>query len=240
MYGEFPLKKASIKFGKFKLEFKKEGKFFVYRRIEGGKVESEKKVVSSESEVAILPLEPLNLPKRITRFLQIHLKTPLFLEPKVERKVFLTFPLEIGVFLKKKASYKLLDAFSLTKPKYTLYGTPRVGVICRYCESEVHDKIPKVESKELGVLEVSVANRTNDFREVCFMVFDASSLQLFYDDSVVFASAEFRVVSEKVCESNFLSRPLHPRMRKSLKLSEEREIAIPLPAKKFVMEWGAC
>lgn len=235
MFGSFEIENFSAEIEDYKVRVEKtDGYKYVRERL--GKVEKEKEIFTASGKVIVNPVEPVNLPKEITNFLLVKFKKPLIIEPKSFTVVYLTFPVEIGVFLAAKRSIGLIDLFSLIKPKYTLYGNPRSGVICRYWESDVYRSIPKTNYFREGVMELKVGNSDSDWAEITQAVFDVYGMKIYYDGELVYSNASINVVSQKVAETRFVEQPLREKMKKALELYTARKIAVT--AGKFVMEWG--
>ncbi len=224
MYGVYELQNFHLKIRDLELGIFEENGFRIYRRGDLKKV-----VVAESGRVVVNPVEPVNLPKNITRFLLIEFDKPMVVEPKSNGKISLTFPIEIAVILAGKKSFEVLDVFSFVEPKYTLYGDPKNGVVCRYWRSEIFEE---EEDYVKGRLEVEISNSSSEWVEVEKLVFDVYGMKIYYGESVV-AFAEVRILSEKVAETEFVDRRIG---KKSLELYTARKI--PMVGKKFVMEWG--
>ena len=134
--------------------------------------------------ILINPVEPVNLPEPVTRYLEITFP-PVVLPPRAGRTVYLTFPLEIGVFLEAAGGIHVLDLFSLVPVKYSLYGSPGAGIITRWHESGITDGCPVVDRFRFGILTLTITNAAADVVEVSRAVFDSNSMHLWYGDSVV-------------------------------------------------------
>ena len=234
MYGWFDIQNFPVlSFNKIKVIVKKDNNF--YRYIREGDEKVEKIIVTKSCNLVINPIEPVNLPKNLTNFLYIELENPVFSEPKSFTDVYLTFPIEIGVFLAMKKSFEVLDIFSLQKQKYTLYGNPRTGIICRYWRSDVYSKIPELDPIRNGVLKLKIVNNSDEWVEIKRIVLDVYGMKIYYNESLVFSSALMNIVSRNVAETFFLDESFRD-MNKSIELYVARRI--PTMKKKFVMEWG--
>lgn len=234
MYGHHELSEFSTKIGDYSIRFEKEGNFYRYIRENGDK--KEKFVFSDTGKVIVNPVEPVNLPKKITNLLQVKLNKSFMAEPKSWAEVYLTFPVEIAIFVAAKKSVGLIDVFSINKPKFTLYGNPRTGVICRYWESEIYNDIPEVDKYRHGVLKLRITNSDDDWVELSNVVLDVYGMKIYYDSEIVCSAASINIASPKVAETRFLDQPLREKMKKALELYTARRIAVT--AGKFVMEWG--
>ncbi len=225
MYGIYDLRNFQVNLNGVELVIDEEDGVKVYRR--GSVV---KYIFAESGRVIVNPVEPVNLPKNVTRYLLVDLKKSVVVEPKAACKINLTFPIEIAVILAGKKSLEVLDVFSFVKQKYTLYGDPRNGVICRYWQSGVFEE----ESPYIaGKLEVEIENSSGEWVEVSKLVFDVYGMKIYYGDGGVSSFARMNVVSEKVAETEFVDKRVG---KKSVELYVARKI--PMVGRRFVMEWG--
>lgn len=211
------------------------GALHVYhRRSQSGSVE---KIIRGENGNIILnPVEPLNLPKEITKYLEFHFK-PVVLQSESEVTVYLTFPIEIGVFLQDGVNYTAVDIFSFSPQKYSLYGTSNRGVITRHVETEVFDRVPQVDDPlATGVMELTLKNSSRTWVEVTRAVFDNVSLNLYYGDFVAM-KGQMEIFSKSVAETTTISRPLQEGMKASIPLFVARQISLS-ERHQFMMEHG--
>ena len=201
-----------------------------YLRIcKGERVE---KIVSGGKGFLINPVEPVNLPVRITRTLFIEFSKTVAVEPERSVKVYLKFPVEIGVFVEGKKLYSI-DVFTLSKPKFALYGDPRKGVVCKYFKSDVYESIPKVSGLEEGILELTIRNASDEWVEVKKAVFDSYGMKIYYS-SFPSMVALMKVESKTIAETSFINKPVKEKMKRSVDLYSKRLVE----RSKFVMEWG--
>ncbi|MDN7024130.1 DUF432 domain-containing protein [Methanoculleus sp. FWC-SCC1] len=205
----------------------------VYRRDCGGQ-QYERILASETGGVVVNPVEPLNLPKEVTNFLQIEFD-PIVIEPLSTTRVYLTFPVEIGIFLEARRDMEVLDIFGLNHQKYTLYGPPNGGVIARWHRSRVSAAMPEVEPLREGVLELRLRNMHREWVEVSRAVFESYDMKIYYNDFVGM-TAEMRILNKNLAETDFIDAPLTPGMKKSVELYTAREI--PVIKKGYLMAWG--
>jgi len=233
VFGSYDISNFEISGENYFLRIKDEGSLKVYERdVNGSKLE--KLVASSDGKVLVNPVEPVNLPKNITNYLMIAFKRSVILEPKVSRKIFVAFPVEVAVILAGKKSLEVVDIFSFSKPKFALYGDPRRGVICRYWESDIYGERVSFDYRVEGLLEVELQNSSDEWVELRKIVLDVYGMKIYYGEDVV-AFARVNVLSESVAETEFVSKRLDS-YKKSLELYTARKI--PIIKKKFVMELG--
>lgn len=194
-----------------------------------------KYVASGDGRIIVNPIEPVNLPEEVTRFLEIRFD-PLLLEPSSRQTVYLTFPIEIGVFVAAKQDVHLIDIFSLNKPRYSLYGLPDWGYITRWHRSALHHEIPEIDPLREGVLALEIKNDASTWVEVSRAVFDSVGMKIYYN---LFVSmwAEMRIINSTVAETKFFDRPLVKGMTRSL----EHYTILKIPGlhrEEFLMDAG--
>jgi hypothetical protein len=219
--------------------------FLLYRRrIPGGMVE--KYLPKEAREFHVHPVEPVNLPRPITKFLEIRFGS-VVLPPNATQEVFLHFPVEIGVFSGDGSTTEIMDIFSLVPPKYSLYGSTGDGVICRWAWSGIFGEVPHSDPARQGVLHLRIRNTCQSWVEVSRAVFEADGMRLFFGATVQMI-AEMKVLSCEVAETVFLDGPPATGMEPAIELFKAKIIpgmdlyaARKLPGVEkngFVMEWG--
>ncbi len=196
----------------------------------------EKELLAGKGKILICPVEPMNLPKNITSSLLVEFEKPLVVEPRYKKRVFVTFPTEIGVFTGKGKSARYIDIFGLNKPKFTLYGDVKTGSICKYWKSEVYHKLPKMDPAYEGIMDLHISNLSKRWVEVTKVVFSAYGMKIYYDSGVVSMRASMIIQGEDHSETKFIDKPL----RKGMKSSKEIYVHSiqPLKGQKFIMEGG--
>lgn len=205
---------------------------YLYHRISDHQIT---KVLSSASSLIIHPVEPVTQPKEITHYLLIELKTPIFLAPQSTSRYFITFPIEVSIYISIKKNIEQIDSFTFTKPKYTLYGTPAHGPICKFWKSDVYSKIPDVNPYLEGVMKVKIQNTSSGWAELQKMVFNAYYMKIFYSN---FACMNAVVkIQNNGAKTSFVEKPISDGMKKALELYRLRKIPI-VEKEEFVMEWG--
>lgn len=219
--------------GDFFVETERRDGLVTYRRRCDGQT-FERILVSETGEIIINPVEPVNLPKDITDFLQMEFP-PMIIEPGAAQAIYLKFPVEVGVFLEAKKDLEVLDVFGVGTQKYTLYGSPTSGVIARWYRSAVYPEIPPVERYREGVMELSILNVSHEWAEVSYAVFDSADMKIYYDD-IVATTATMKIISPAMAETDFIDAPLRPGMTRSIELYTARKI--PVLNRGYLMEWG--
>ena len=232
MFGTYGLS-TTLKGDGIEIIVEGEGKKKRYFR-RAGKDEIEKVIFADGGNLVVCPVEPVNLPQDgVAEHLLIELNKPLIIEPGVKNTIFVKFPIEIGVFLVDKRDVELIDIFTRIKPKYTLYGPPESGIICKWWKSDIFDDKPSVKKLYEGILKVDISNKYYEWVELTKMVFDAYSMKVFYNHSA-YIHAHLIIVNKTIGETTFITR--RPKdMQGSLDIYISR--GVKKLEKKFIMEW---
>lgn len=236
LFGSFPWLCTHDANGVYSISIEQEGAFFRYRRVcENEQVA--KTLVSEGSGVFVHPVEPINLPKEVTRFLEL-VFPPVLIAPESEKTVFLTFPLEIGVFIEKKGEYALLDVFSRCTPKYSLYGSPENGVITRFSQCTVSDTVPECDPSREGVMQLTLKNTSRSWVEVSRAVFESYFMPIYFDTGAAMVG-EMVIFSKMIAETKLLDQPLREGMILAIPVIRARKILmVDVEKKTFLMEHG--
>ena len=196
----------------------------------------EKDISSDKSKILIHPVEPLNIPKEITSNFLIEFANTLMVEPQGIEKIYLKFPIEIGIFVSGNNDIEIIDILTFMPQKYALYGDSRNGVICKYWNSEIYSSVPDVNHLQEGVMELIIRNRTNRWVEVTRAVFNAFGMKIYFNEDLVSMKANIKILGEEIAETYFINSPIKTGMKKSMELYAVRKILIPTT--RFLMEWG--
>jgi hypothetical protein len=235
VFGTYNLKDFLISNRDFEVKIERTGDFFIYTR-KIGPDRKESIILGEGGKVIVNPVEPVNLPKEISKYFLVEFTKKVFAEPKSKRTVYVTFPVEIGVFIAGRKTLENIDVFSFNKPKYTLYGDPRNGVVCRHWKSDIYSEIPDIDPLYEGVIRLEISNLTDEWVEVEKAVFNAIGMKIYYDEEIVAMNSYMRITSPKLAETDFYAEPVRSGMKKSLELYTARKIVVA--RSKFTMEWG--
>jgi hypothetical protein len=218
------------------LSVQKDKGVFYYERDCLGETKKKILLIQGTPKILINPVEPLNRPKALTHFLYVGFEKGLLLGPKAEKTIFTTFPVEIGLYGSAGRNFEVLDIFTLTKTKYTVYGNPAHGVLCKYWPTEVHATMPSVNPLEKGILALRVSNTGPDWLEVNKAVFNAYGMKIYYNDKKVCLNGTLKLRAGNIAETDFEDRPLEAGMTKAFELYLSRRLTVS--STKFVMEFG--
>jgi uncharacterized protein len=224
-----------------------EGDQWVYKRIlETDNVE--KVILGDEKQIIINPVEPLNTPKEITPNLLIEFEKTLLLAGGAKRKIFLTFPVEIGVFISdnRNKNLQLLDVLSLARQKFTLYGEVSNGVICKHWKSKIYSTSPSPNPLQEGIMELTLRNTSSDWASISKAVFSGYGMKLYYEGDV-YMRARMDIINRNTAETGFELQHISGELKSSsLKDFKTRKEAFGVYSLqklgfmpiKFYMGWG--
>jgi hypothetical protein len=182
----------------------REGHYQYRRDLAGAWVE--KAVSAGLTRLLVHPVEPFYTGSETGRYLELEFP-PLVLEPGATETVFLTFPVEIGVFVEGLQDTEVIDAFSLTRPKFSLYGTPRHGFITRFARSDRHREIPPVDRAREGVLKLALRNSLAEWASVSRVVLPDTEISV-YASEFAGMMAMMRITGRDKAEVWGADRPL--------------------------------
>lgn len=219
-YGKFNFDYA-VNFEGLKLGFEdRNGMYHYTRDIIGWKHEAH--VAVSNGAFYLHPVEPLNLPDNVTDFIEIKFRE-ITLEPNGTAVVFLTIPIEIGVFLETKSGERtLLDIVTFCHPKFSLYGSASRGVITRFHESEIYTMPPAVPNYREGLLRLEIENKTDEWANISRVVLYQKGIVLYYDETTVSACARMVVEKRDVADVFGINQPIREGMTECFAVFEQR------------------
>ena len=219
-YGKFNFD-YSINIQGLKLGFEDKNGMYHYKRdIVGWKHESN--IATRTGTFYLQPIEPLNLPDNVTDFIEIEF-SEITIEPEGKAVVFLTIPIEIGVFLEAgNGDRNLLDIVTFCHPKFSLYGAASRGVITRFHKSEVYAMPPSVDNYKEGLLRLEIENDTDEWATVGRVVIYQKGLNLYYDETTVSASAKMIIRTHDVADVVGIDQPIREEMTESVQVFEQR------------------
>jgi hypothetical protein len=234
MFGVYNIP-LSIEQDGISVSVEKVGESFLYKRDCLGE-KTEKTLLSKKGEIIISPVEPLNKPKTLTTYLLINFEKSLMIGPKATEKVFLKFPIEIGVYISENEEFKALDVFTTTKQKFTVYGDPRNGVLCKHWKSDTYTTLPTINIVQEGVLELNLSNASAEWVELKKAVFNAYGMKIYHNDTLVSMRANMKIKGGNQAETDFEDSPLVNEMKYALERYTARKLVVT--STKFVMEFG--
>ena len=219
----------------------REGHYLYTRNLAGDR--SEKAISVGLSRLLVHPVEPFHTGPAKVSHLELEFP-PLIIEAGATETFFLTFPIEVGVFVEGLRETEVLDMFSVEQPKYSLYGSPHRGIITRFARSDRHREPPAVDGAREGVLRLALRNSLPEWTQVSRLVIDEAEMHLYVSDFTGMA-ATMRITGEETAEVTGVDRPLKGGMRRAHDLFTARRLlrlgpsSIPgVERKGFLMEAG--
>ena len=118
-----------IAFGDQKLTITNSDGVFHYKRHLAGAQQAEASIVSDKQTVVlgIFPVAPLLTPSPVAQNVYVKFKAPIVIDQGSDAVVYTKIPIEIGVYRQSGDEELLIDAFSLQRPRYALYGSSDAG-----------------------------------------------------------------------------------------------------------------
>ena len=234
MFGSYAIP-GVIEYKGTRIEIKTSEKKIYYQRFSDGVLAKEKVIIGTKKKISITPVEPLELPKEISTHFLVELKQAITLEPHVQQEIFLTFPIEIGVFIQDQGSGGIIDVFSNNSQKYTLYGDPRQGVLCRYWKSDVYFEEPELDYFDLGIIKLKLKNDTAYWTTITNCVFSGYGIKIFYNNKKAIFEAQMKVIDNGIAEVEVSNKTNEKKMIKAQEIMTKK-LAIGL--NRFVMLEG--
>ncbi len=167
---------------------------FVYKREARGR-SVEKELLVAKGNLQLSPVEPFHLPVALSYHLLIALEQPVTIEPRTIKNIFITFPLELSTAINRRQKGEhILDAFTLCRSKFTLYGSIKSGLVCKYWQSAVYHSIPVVNPLAGGVMKLSIQNTSGRWADVNKVVFSAQGMKIYYNQNLVSLKAAMKII----------------------------------------------
>ncbi len=221
-YGKFTFDYA-VNFAGLSISIEQNQGMYHYRRMIEKAVREATISSSSGCRMLIQPVEPLYIPDPVTDFLEIKFNE-IMIEPNGKTVVFLTFPIEIGVFIDSKGNTDVIDIFTFKSPKYSMYGSAHRGVITRWHKSQTYTYPPQVKNYEEGILRLTILNTADEWVYVSRVLMYEKGMFIHYDDHVVSMSAEMTILNRETADVIGVDRPLRPDMSRSIRLFKPRKM----------------
>lgn len=198
----------------------------------------EKEILAKNAQIIIHPVEPIFLDFKSAKHLMIEFDSRMEIEPDSINSIYLKFPVHIGVFVITGEQSDLIDIFSFVPAKFSLYGDPHIGTICRYFKSSVYHEKPQTDYVKEGILEVSITNSTDNWIEMNRIVFDCSRMTVNYTPEEVYSKANVKIFNHLIAETDFEDLPSNSSYDKSFQIYRQKRLMLSVTSTKFMMEAG--
>ncbi|MDH5463673.1 MAG: DUF432 domain-containing protein [Nitrosopumilus sp.] len=142
-------------------------------------------IKSSDLTIELCPIRPLNHPARRTSHVYLDFESPIFLSEGSAATVFVSCPIEIGVFLVHGKHKDSLDCFTCdpAHSRFCLYGSPESGTLCKYTKSEIVESYEDSTPFHNGILKINIKNELDHGFTISKIVFPISENSLYYKNS---------------------------------------------------------
>jgi len=164
--------------------------------------------ISNSLTIELSPIRPLNHPAKRTNYMYLDFTSPIFLSEFVSATIFVTCPIEIGIFIIHDGHKDSLDWFTCNPldSRFGLYGTPELGTLCKYVQSDIvqsyDDSTPFIN----GVMKINLKNELESGKSVSKSVFPLSDYSLYYKNNlVIFDTANIILKKKALVESTDVS-----------------------------------
>lgn len=195
------MEEKTVMLGSNKVVVSSAGPAFKYVRYEGDALASDSLIVTDarETHLGIFPNPPLRTPREVAKNVFIKFKSPVIVDHRSVAVLYSKIPIEIGVYRQHKDEELLIDVFSLSPPRYALYGTPDSGVVCRYIEADAvtEESALEVKQYEEARVRIRVTNDINNVIKITKIIIPIEDVVLEHrnDDAWVPGTAEMNLDS---------------------------------------------
>jgi hypothetical protein len=188
-----------FEFGQNKIVISSSGSLFQYMRYCGKGVVAQSTIMSDQEEIAvgIFPIPPLWTPRQVAKNVYLKFKSQVVIDQKSHEVIYSKIPVEIGVYRQSRDEELMLDAFSLARQQFALYGPPDTGIVCRYNEAEVSAEEGKMEVKkyEEALVRIRINNAIDNVVKIGKVIIPMEGVVLEHaqDDTWVPGSVEMHL-----------------------------------------------
>ncbi|RLF66937.1 MAG: hypothetical protein DRN30_01195 [Thermoplasmata archaeon] len=156
------------------------GKGIKYIRSKNDLILADSLVIGS-SDVVIVPIYPVLVPKKITDYVLVELDRKIEIAPSAKTEFYIQIPVDIAVYAYRDKDFTIIDIIPGYKPKYALYGSPNEGVIARYMRTSIYNSEPTPEIGKAVAL-VRVRNKTRGWVTLTKILVHSNNLRLYYEE----------------------------------------------------------
>ncbi len=172
---------------------------FYYKRYLAGALQAESTIVSDKKNVVlgVFPEPPLFTPTPVAQNVYVKFKSPIVIDQRSDAVLYTKIPIEIGVYRQSDDEELLIDAFSLRRQKYALYGSPDAGKVCRFIEAEASatQEGIAVEKYTEALVRIRVANEIDNVIKISKVIIPMKGVVLdhAHDDAWVPGGIDMRL-----------------------------------------------
>ncbi len=165
------------------LERMSEDKFHYKRMNSSGVIEKIIAIKTPNLEMEFVPTHPLYTPSYKTDYMFLRLTQPLFVSRNSVTDIFVSVPIEIGLYFTGNEIREPFDVFSCEPAysRYALYGDPDQGTICKYAKVMLQTQDDKFISYVQGGLKITIDNELDTGISIGKIVFPIQDHDIYYD-----------------------------------------------------------
>ncbi|HIQ55965.1 MAG TPA: DUF432 domain-containing protein [Pyrodictium sp.] len=172
----------------------------IVRRLRGEEVETSINVVATfKTRLYVVPAPPILIPQKFTNYIMLRLSKPLAVFPKTSRSLYTVLRVNVALVAASNGQNLVLDAISLGKQRYALYGQPDRGLIAAYQFVRLLDYRPACDWQ--AVLNIRVVNNIGSPVKLERIVVPAYLVKFYYCGAkVVTSPVKVTIVSRDVAQ----------------------------------------
>lgn len=159
---------------------------FLYQRYFANHLVTEVKMISRQDSVilGVFPIPALLTPKPLAKYVYLRFKSPVLMEQRSESIFYSTMPIEVAIYRQHEDEELLVDAFRTLKQRYSLYGSPERGVLCRYKEVNIDPAKINISAQkyEEALLKIIVRNGIDNIVRISKVVIPMQNVVLDHND----------------------------------------------------------
>ena len=157
---------------------------FRYKRVNSSSVVE--KIISVRTpnlEMEFVPTHPLYTPSYKTDYMFLRLMQPIFVSRNSVTDIFVSVPIEIGLYFTGNEIREPFDVFSCESAysRYALYGNPDQGTICKYAKTMLQTHDDKFTPYIHGGLKITINNELDIGISLGKIVFPIQDHDIYYN-----------------------------------------------------------
>lgn len=159
--------------------------FSYYRKNSDGKIiEKMIPVNSTTLKIEVAPIRPLNHPARRTTAMYLEFDKEIYLSEESAATVFVSCPIEIGLFIVHGEHRDSLDFVSCNvyNSRFGLYGSPDTGILCKYSKSQIVNSHSDAIPYRNGIMKILLKNELSVGKSISKIVFTITDNSVYYNE----------------------------------------------------------
>lgn len=138
---------------------------------------------TDDLEMEFVPTHPLYTPSYKTDYMFLRFMQPIFVSRNSVTDIFVSVPIEIGLYFTGNAIREPFDVFSCEPAysRYALYGDPDQGTICKYAKVMIQTQNDKFIPYIQGGLKITIDNELDNGISLGKIVFPIQDHDIYYN-----------------------------------------------------------